>query len=115
MFRQPQLQTQLMQVALDSGVKVNSGVKVQSVNVAKTELSLADGETISADLIIAADGLHVSEIYWRTTCGSSVIGYLTIILVCCQTLCRREYKLLCKANDWPKRDPVHDPNSSGAK
>lgn len=52
-----------MQVALDSGVKVNSGVKVESVDVAKTEISLADGATISADLIIAADGLHVSKIY----------------------------------------------------
>ena len=62
-----------MQAALESGVKVNSGVKVQSVDVAKTEISLADGAAISADLIIAADGLHVCEIYWKTTCGSSVI------------------------------------------
>ena len=62
-----------MQVALESGVKVNSGVKVQSVDVAKTEISLADGATISADLIIAADGLHVRKIYWKTTCDSSLI------------------------------------------
>ena len=73
MFRQPQLQTQLMQVALDSGVKVNEGVKVEAVDVAKTQISLADGDTIAADLIIAADGLHVGEVYRKTTCISSLI------------------------------------------
>ena len=48
-----------MQAALDSGVKVISGVKVESVDVAGTAIVLADGEKISADTIIAADGLHV--------------------------------------------------------
>ena len=73
MFRQPQLQTQLMQVALDSGVKVNSGVKVESVNVAKTQILLADEAAISADLIIAADGLHVGKVYRETKWISSLI------------------------------------------
>ena len=50
-----------MQAALDSGVKVISGVKVESVDVAGTAIVLADGEKISADIIIAADGLHVRE------------------------------------------------------
>ena len=62
-----------MQVALDSGVKVNSGVKVESVDVAKTKISLADGATISADLIVAADGLHIGEFYPKTLCDSSLI------------------------------------------
>ena len=48
-----------MQAALAGGVKVNPDVKVESVDVAKTAIILASGETISADLIIAADGLHV--------------------------------------------------------
>ena len=58
---QPQLCQQLMQAALDSGVKVISGVKVESVDVAGTAIVLADGEKISADTIIAADGLHVGD------------------------------------------------------
>ena len=58
---QPQLHQQLMQVAHDSGVKVISGVKVESVDVAQTAIVLADGEKISADIIIAADGLHVGD------------------------------------------------------
>ena len=58
---QPQLHQQLMQAALDSGVKVFSGVKVESVDVAETAIVLADGEKISADIIIAADGLHVRD------------------------------------------------------
>ena len=56
-----------MQVALDSGVEVKSGLKVASANVAKTAITLADGETISADLIIAADGLHVSSTRLKAT------------------------------------------------
>ena len=50
-----------MQVALDSGVKVLAGVKVESVDVAETAIVVADGERISADIIIAADGLHVGD------------------------------------------------------
>ena len=50
-----------MQVALDTGVEVKSGLKVESADVANTAILLADGATISADLIIAADGLHVSD------------------------------------------------------
>lgn len=52
-----------MQAAIDSGVKVYSGMKVESADVANTTILLADGETVSADLIIAADGLHVSDCY----------------------------------------------------
>ena len=50
-----------MQAALDGGVKVFSGVKVESVDVTETAIMLADGEKISADMIIAADGLHVGD------------------------------------------------------
>lgn len=49
-----------MQTAVDSSVEVRTGVKVNSVDTAGTAIVLADGETISADIIIAADGLHVS-------------------------------------------------------
>ncbi|KAL8724060.1 MAG: hypothetical protein Q9181_007003 [Wetmoreana brouardii] len=54
----PQLHQQLMQVALDSGVEKKFGVKVESVDVEKTQLVLEDGSTTSADIIIAADGVH---------------------------------------------------------
>ena len=50
-----------MQAALAGGVKVISEVRVQSVDIAKTTIILASGEMISADLIIAADGLHVGH------------------------------------------------------
>ena len=58
---QPQLHQQLMKVALESGVKLQSGIKVNSVDVAKTSMELDDGSTVSADLIIAADGAHVRK------------------------------------------------------
>ena len=39
---------------------LRAGVKVKSVNVEETALLLEDGETVHADLIVAADGVHVS-------------------------------------------------------
>ena len=51
-----------MQAALDGGVKVISGTKVESVDTAETAILLTDGEKIPADMIIAADGLHVGHI-----------------------------------------------------
>ena len=54
----PQLAKQLIDAAVESGVELRTGVKVTSVDVWETTLTLADGETVSADLIIAADGLH---------------------------------------------------------
>lgn len=51
-----------MQAALDSGVKVNSGLKVESADIVNTAILLANGTSVSADLIIAADGLHVGDI-----------------------------------------------------
>ena len=50
-----------MQAALESGVKVISGVKVEAVDVAETAIVLADEEKISVDVIVAADGLHVCD------------------------------------------------------
>lgn len=58
---QPQLHQQLMQVALDSGVNVSSGVGVESVDIGGTAVLLADGERVSAELVIGADGLHVGD------------------------------------------------------
>ena len=55
-----------MQVALDSGVKVSSGLRVESVDVGKTAVLLAGGEGVSAELIIGADGLHVGGAPFRT-------------------------------------------------
>ena len=55
-----------MQAALAGGVKVNSDVNVESVDVAKTTVILTSGETILADLIIAADGLHVGYFCLKT-------------------------------------------------
>lgn len=52
-----------MQVAVDSGVKVVSGLKVESANTENTTILLADEAKDSADLIIAADGLHSTVRY----------------------------------------------------
>ncbi|KAL8778216.1 MAG: hypothetical protein Q9194_002120 [Teloschistes cf. exilis] len=54
----PQLHQQLMEVALASGVEKKFGVKIESVDVEKTQLVFADGSTVSVDIIIAADGVH---------------------------------------------------------
>lgn len=54
-----------MQVAVDSGVKVVSGLKVESANTENTTILLADEAKDSADLIIAADGLHVGDTAFR--------------------------------------------------
>ena len=61
---QPQLHQQLIDTAQNSGVKLRTGVKVKAVNVEKTTIELEDGETVQADLIIAADGVHVSSEIW---------------------------------------------------
>lgn len=50
-----------MQVALDSGVNVSSGIGVESVDVGGTAVLLADGQRISAEVVIGADGLHVGD------------------------------------------------------
>ncbi len=54
----PQLHEQLMHMAIESGVKLESGKKVISVDVEKTLIHLEDGTAINADLIVAADGVH---------------------------------------------------------
>ena len=59
--QQPQLHQQLMQVTLESGIIGKSGLKVESMDVTKTAILLADGEAISTDVINAADSLHVSD------------------------------------------------------
>lgn len=56
-----------MQTALDSNVGVKTGVKVDSVDTAGTAILLSNGETIAADLVIAADGLHVGGQFLKTT------------------------------------------------
>ena len=57
---QPQLHQQLMKAALENGVQLVSGVKVSSVDTARTAVVLEDGTTVFTDVIIAADGVHVS-------------------------------------------------------
>lgn len=42
-----------------NGVEIHNGVKVKSVDVEKTEIELEDGTRVAADLIVAADGIHV--------------------------------------------------------
>ncbi|KAL8809325.1 MAG: hypothetical protein Q9200_003509, partial [Gallowayella weberi] len=54
----PQLHNQLMHIASDIGVEMRIGVKVQSVDTDKTQITLEDGSVVSADLIVAADGVH---------------------------------------------------------
>ena len=48
-----------MKAALEGGVHLKSGVKVTSVDTAKTAIVLENGDIVSADVIIAADGVHV--------------------------------------------------------
>ncbi len=52
------LQRQLLDRMAEAGVTLKTGVKVTSVDVDKTTLTFEDGSTMSADLIIAADGVH---------------------------------------------------------
>jgi salicylate hydroxylase len=57
-FWEPQTHQQLMDAALKHGVKLEAGQKVVAVDVEKTAITLDDGRRISADLIIASDGVH---------------------------------------------------------
>ena len=59
-----------MNAANEHGVKIVTGVKVKSVDVAKTKLELENGSTVSADLIIAADGVHVRRQASVDACSS---------------------------------------------
>ncbi|KAL8667044.1 MAG: hypothetical protein Q9202_000966 [Teloschistes flavicans] len=52
------LHQQLMEVALALGVEKKFGVKIESVDVENTQLVLSDRSIVSADVIIAADGVH---------------------------------------------------------
>ena len=55
----PQLAKQLMDAALETGrVELKTGARVTGVDAEKTRITLAGGETVNADLVIAADGLH---------------------------------------------------------
>lgn len=54
-----------MQMALDSGLKLRRGLEVESGDVASAAILLADGATISADLIITTDGLYVGDTFSR--------------------------------------------------
>ena len=54
----PQLVKQLVDTAVDSGAELKTGIKVRSVDVDKTTITLDGGETVSADVILAADGIH---------------------------------------------------------
>lgn len=54
----PQLNGQLMDQATRSGVGVRLGVKVEHVDIENTTLWLEGGEKVTANLIIAADGVY---------------------------------------------------------
>lgn len=60
MSRQPQLNQQLMDAASESGVVLKSGIKVKAVDTTRTAIVLENDEAVQADLIIGADGVHVS-------------------------------------------------------
>ena len=55
------MQQQLLDRAEECGVRWETGVKVQGVDVDTSTISFEDGRTVTADLIIAADGVHVSS------------------------------------------------------
>ena len=42
---------------------METGVKVLDVDVDESTLSLEDERTVTADLIVAADGVHVSSLH----------------------------------------------------
>ena len=46
---------------MECGVTIKTGVQVSSVDVERTIIEFEDGTEVQPDLIIAADGLHVSD------------------------------------------------------
>lgn len=58
--------------------------KVESVDVAETAITLADRGKISADIIVAADGLHVGD---DTDIQLEFGRLMDCSLVRCQVLC----------------------------
>jgi 2-polyprenyl-6-methoxyphenol hydroxylase-like FAD-dependent oxidoreductase len=56
---QPSLQEQLIQRVLESGVPIKTGAKVALVDTERTKLKFEDDSEVYADLIVAADGVHV--------------------------------------------------------
>jgi 2-polyprenyl-6-methoxyphenol hydroxylase-like FAD-dependent oxidoreductase len=60
------LQQQLLDRAKECGVRLETGVKVVDVAVDQSTISLDDGRTVTADLIAAADGVHVSPLRFGT-------------------------------------------------
>ncbi|KAK5178166.1 hypothetical protein LTR44_009472 [Exophiala sp. CCFEE 6388] len=54
----PHLQQQLLDRAKECGVRLETGVKVLDVDVDEGSISLENGSKATADLIVAADGVH---------------------------------------------------------
>lgn len=52
------MQKAMWKKAESLGVKFRFGCRVQSIDCAAAIVKLVDGEELSADLIVAADGLH---------------------------------------------------------
>lgn len=57
----PSLQQQLLDEVVRSEVRIRKGMKVVDVDVENTTLRFEDGTKVAADLIVAADGVHVSD------------------------------------------------------
>lgn len=55
-MRRSHYQGHLHDAMIDAGAKLRLGARVESVDEEGPSVSLADGETISADLVILADG-----------------------------------------------------------
>lgn len=78
----PQVAEQLVETAVKFGVEIKTGIKVESVDVEKTQLQLQDGTTVSADLVIGADGIKVRGQFSLSS------TFLTL-----RTVCRSEANL----------------------
>ena len=52
------MQQAMWRKAESLGVKFRFGCRVQSIDCAAGKVKLVDGEELSADLVVAADGLH---------------------------------------------------------
>ena len=81
----PALSKQLIDAALETGrVELKAGEKITDVDVEKTSVTLASGEKVAADLIIAADGVHSvirphiidSSKYYPVACNQNVFRFM---------------------------------------
>lgn len=61
------LHDRLKRIAISKGAVLKNSAKVLSADASAGTITLEDGTTVSADVVIGADGIYVSD-YWRVHC-----------------------------------------------